>query len=637
MAGKASGIRAGRAFVEIFTEDSKLRAGLKAAEAKLQAFGKGLASVGGIATGLGAAIATPLFAAAKVFADTGSELADMSARTGMSVENLSELGHAATQTGTDLAAVESGVRKMQKALIEGALGGAEQVETFRELGLSLAKLNHMKPDQQFEAIAGAIGRIPDPTAKAAAAMKVFGKAGTALLPLIDDYDALAKEARDLGIVMSTESAEAADKLGDALDIVAKVAKQVVIQIGSALAPILTELAGTITSIGVQVVGWVKANQALIVTVAQVAVGLIAAGGAIVALAAAISGLGAVLGIVSAGLGAIGSVLGAILSPIGLVTIALGAGIVAFFKYTEAGGQALAWLGEQFGMLATLARTTFQGISDALSGGDILLAAQILWAGLKVTWLTGTNYLQGVWSDWGLAVRQVVADLQTSIAGIFLDISSAVQIIWYDLTSSLTGTWGDMIGDFIKDLIPLKDVFKALGVDIGASIDDALKTLGFEVTSPEQRQAARDKAVAQIGQENINARDALASSADSETEKRRQAARDALAQSAAELAAAQAELAGLTGQADNLRRLTEASTKTSGKADAPVFDPAELDAALTEAKAKVDVAGSFNAAAFRGLGVGSSLQDDQLKESKKQSKSLERIEKNTDRQYGIATA
>lgn len=635
MAGKASGIRAGRAFIELFAEDSKLRAGLKAAEAKLQAFGKGIASVGSIAAGLGVAIGTPLLGAAKLFADTGSELADMSARTGMSVEALSALGHAATQTGTDLATVEGAARKLQKNIVAAATGSQEMEAAFLAIGLSSQRLLRLSPDEQFAALADAIARLPNPTAKTAAAMTLLGKSGAALIPMIDDLGSLTDEARSLGLVMSADTAEAADRLGDAMDIVVKVVKQAAIQVGAALAPALTRVAGVITDLGVQAVAWIKANQSLVVTIAQVAVGLVAAGSAAVALGVAVAGLGAALGVLSTAIGAVGAVLGFLLSPIGMITAALAAGVVAFVQYTNVGGQAMTWLGEQFAALGAMASQTFRGMADALMAGDLMLAAKVLWAGLKVAWLTGTNYLQQVWSDWGLAVRQVVADLQTSIAGVFLDISSAVQIIWYDLTSSLTGTWGDMIGDFIKALIPLKDVFKALGVDLGASIDESLKTLGFSVTDPNQRQATRDAAVAQIGQENIDARAALASGADSETEKRRQAARDALAKSAAELEAAQAEFAGLTGEADNLRRVMEASTK--GVAGGKAFDPGEIDTAITDAKAKIDVAGSFNAAAFRGLGVGSSLQDDQLKESKKQSKSLERIEKNTDRQYGIATA
>ncbi|MEY3458647.1 MAG: hypothetical protein RL215_1804, partial [Planctomycetota bacterium] len=42
MAANAQAIRAGRAFVELFADDTKLVRGLRAAERKLQAFGAGV-------------------------------------------------------------------------------------------------------------------------------------------------------------------------------------------------------------------------------------------------------------------------------------------------------------------------------------------------------------------------------------------------------------------------------------------------------------------------------------------------------------------------------------------------------------------------------------------------------------------
>ncbi len=52
MAASAQGIRAGRVFVELFADDTKLVRGLRAAERKLKAFGTGLQSVGKSMLGL---------------------------------------------------------------------------------------------------------------------------------------------------------------------------------------------------------------------------------------------------------------------------------------------------------------------------------------------------------------------------------------------------------------------------------------------------------------------------------------------------------------------------------------------------------------------------------------------------------
>src|SRR5687768_12419311 len=104
------GIRAGRAFVELGVSD-KLTKGLQAAEKRLKAFGEGLRSVGTKLAAIGGTALTALFGTAKTFADMGDSLDEMSARTGVSVETLSELGFAAELAGADMETLETGIRK----------------------------------------------------------------------------------------------------------------------------------------------------------------------------------------------------------------------------------------------------------------------------------------------------------------------------------------------------------------------------------------------------------------------------------------------------------------------------------------------------------------------------------------------
>src|SRR5512133_3006131 len=108
----ANGIRAGRAFVELFADDSKLARGLKNAQKKLEAFGSGIRHIGTRMMAAGGAVTAPLVAAAKAWADAGANLALMSARTGIGVEALSALSYAAEVTGTSLEDMETGLRKM---------------------------------------------------------------------------------------------------------------------------------------------------------------------------------------------------------------------------------------------------------------------------------------------------------------------------------------------------------------------------------------------------------------------------------------------------------------------------------------------------------------------------------------------
>ena len=59
MAGSAQGIRAGRAFVELFADDTKLVRGLRAAERKLKAFGSSVQAIGKGMFALGASVVNP--------------------------------------------------------------------------------------------------------------------------------------------------------------------------------------------------------------------------------------------------------------------------------------------------------------------------------------------------------------------------------------------------------------------------------------------------------------------------------------------------------------------------------------------------------------------------------------------------
>src|SRR6187402_476720 len=109
----SNAIRAGAAYVEIVTKDNRLIKGLASAGKRLQAFGATVTGIGLKIAGVGAAAVGGLAALAKGFSDAGGTLADMSQRTGVSVEALSALGFAAEQSGADLETLEASVRKMQ--------------------------------------------------------------------------------------------------------------------------------------------------------------------------------------------------------------------------------------------------------------------------------------------------------------------------------------------------------------------------------------------------------------------------------------------------------------------------------------------------------------------------------------------
>ncbi len=264
---KTGAIKAGRAYVELGTDDSKMAAGFRKASYRLKAFSASVTATGMKMTAAGVAFAAPLLMASKVFMTMGDNLAKMSARTGLGVKGLSALAFAADRSGTDLASLENGLRRMQRTLYDAGRGLSTATDALKDLGLTVKHIKALAPEGQFRLLAEQLHKVTDPTRKAALAMMIFGRAGTALLPMfergragLDEYTAAAQR---LGVIVSDESAAAAAELTDCLGDLKTVAKMAAFQIGAALAGDLKKCGKVMTEVIAEIVRWIKANQKLI--------------------------------------------------------------------------------------------------------------------------------------------------------------------------------------------------------------------------------------------------------------------------------------------------------------------------------------------------------------------------------------
>lgn len=433
------GIRAGRAFVELGVSD-RLSAGLRRAQRRLRAFGAGVRKVGLRLVAAGAAALAPLAATVRVFTKAGDELEKMSRRTGLTVEALSELGFAAEQSGAGLGTLEKGVRAMQRGINDLERGLSTQVDAFGALGLAIDDLRGLSPEEQFKLIAEELSKIEDPSRRAALALQIFGRAGAALLPLMEDgargIEALQEEASRLGLTISTQTAKDAARLTDAFNIVRRVLRITAITIGAALAPALEAITKRVTRIAVVTNDWIKRNREAVVTAAKIALAVVALGAALVALglllslvAGAFGGLAAIITTVSAVFGVMTAALGALLSPIGLVAAAVVGAGVAFLRFSGAGSAALDFLRERFATLAGVVTRTLGGIRDALAAGDLALAARVLWAGLKLVFLEGTKEIRETFTSGLLVMRLALVDVLGTMSRLWTRFATGVQGVW----------------------------------------------------------------------------------------------------------------------------------------------------------------------------------------------------------------
>jgi hypothetical protein len=200
--GSARGVRAGRAYIEIFADSNALNRGLRNVQQRLNRFSATVAGAGLRLSAVGAAILAPLAAATKSFANVGDSLDKMSARTGASTKFLSELSFAAERSGGSIEDVERSMRMLSRNMYRSLIGSKQAAEAFRLLGMDAAKLAAMSPEDQFSEVAESLSRIENPAMRSALAMELFGRAGTAILPMIGGLKDLRREAESIGVSWS---------------------------------------------------------------------------------------------------------------------------------------------------------------------------------------------------------------------------------------------------------------------------------------------------------------------------------------------------------------------------------------------------------------------------------------------------
>lgn len=397
MAGNNSkGVRAGRAFVELFLEDNRLYRGLSLAKAKLQAFGASMAAIGVRAAAVGGAMLAPLTKAATDAATRGRDITALADRFGLTAESVSTLAGAfdlVGASGEEFAGVMDGIAAKVK---HAADANDELIQGLR--GLNGRQLLNMPLDKQLDAIAAKFGTIKNPIDQATVAQELFGASGLKLLPYLKDgakgFARLKDEAVKAGAVMSGADARAGSDATKALNTIWVELKNTIVAVGSALLPtsdMTKDFTTRVREAFSEARKWISENRGAIVVIAKLAAGLVAGGVALIAFNAA---LGIGFGILST----IGTVIGALLSPLGIATAAVVGLTAAFLTQTETGRKMCADLGNAFTGMGQTFRETWGGVVERVKAGDLQGAFAIVAAGVKTLWAQLMLALRKGWND-----------------------------------------------------------------------------------------------------------------------------------------------------------------------------------------------------------------------------------------------
>jgi len=332
--------------IHVNADVAKAKAGLAGIADKMKAVGRGATIAGGLITGLGVASITQ-------FAKMGDEVQKMALRTGFSTEALSELRVAAELSGSSLKGMETGIRRMSKVIVDAKDGLGESVDALDRMGVSVDDLMGKSPEEQFEILTAALADMSDKTEQVATAQEIFGRAGTALLPMLAGGSAALEEmkqkAHEMGVVFDQEAADKAARLADSFTTLKGSLQGVMLAIAEQLAPVVTDVAEKMGTAISKISTWTDANPGLTRV--------------IVLVAAAVGGFLLVLGpllLMLPGLIALAPMVGAafhvMLGPFGLITLAI-TGLIALVA-----GLVIAWQ-RDFGGIRDITAKILQTLLD----------------------------------------------------------------------------------------------------------------------------------------------------------------------------------------------------------------------------------------------------------------------------------
>jgi hypothetical protein len=206
------------------------------------------------AAGIGAALVAGLSAGAVTRFVRGSiDSADAAIKqaraVGVLTEEITALNYAAELSGVSQEQLNTGLGRLARNAKDASEGARQSVNAFGQLGVSVTGA-----DGQLKSTSALLGEIadkfqamPEGIRKTAAAQELFGRSGAQLISLLNGgsagLEAFRREAERLGIVLDTETAEAAERVNDNFTRLGKLAEGVANRLARPLLPLLEDLTG----------------------------------------------------------------------------------------------------------------------------------------------------------------------------------------------------------------------------------------------------------------------------------------------------------------------------------------------------------------------------------------------------------
>ncbi len=175
--------------------------------------------------------------------DAADAAGKMAQKVGVSTEALSAYMVAARLSDVSNEQLQTGFQQLAKNQADFVNGSGEAGDAFRALGISQEDVKRLNGDNAalFDLVAGKLATFADGANKTAIAMKIFGRSGAELIPLINGLEEARKEAELLGALIDKDTAAAAERFNDNLTRVGVSVQAVGLNIAKAVLPTLEKM------------------------------------------------------------------------------------------------------------------------------------------------------------------------------------------------------------------------------------------------------------------------------------------------------------------------------------------------------------------------------------------------------------
>jgi len=168
-------------------------------------------------------------------------------RLGMSMTTFQNLSQVADEAGVSMGQLSGLLTAMTRTLGNLMNGSKSAQKALAGVGLTLADLQGLSPERQFELIAQRIMALPTAAERTAAAMSIFGRQGAAAMGLISDvasgaYSDIDKLREQLGVNLTGPQVKGIEMMNDSIGRTSLVFQGFINQFLAGLAPAITTVA-----------------------------------------------------------------------------------------------------------------------------------------------------------------------------------------------------------------------------------------------------------------------------------------------------------------------------------------------------------------------------------------------------------